>query len=80
MDFAISIYNKEKPYGLGDKKLSLPHLYFMRAQCGLQLASDINGIVQDLAKAHITSHGKYVPDEGLGTKLFNLVKEKIQIQ
>ena len=80
IDFAISIYNKEKPYGLGDKKLSLPHLYFMRAQCGLQLAGDINEIVQDLAKAHITSHGKYVPDEGLGTKLYNMVKEKIQIQ
>ena len=78
IDFAISIYNKEKPYGLGDKKLSLPHLYFMRAQCGLQLAGDINEIVQDLAKTHITSHGKYVPDEGLGTKLYSLVKEKIQ--
>ena len=78
IDFAISIYNKEKPYGLGDKKLSLPHLYFMRAQCGLQLKSDINEIVQDFYNVNITSNGNYVPDEGLGAKLFNMVKEKIK--
>jgi tetratricopeptide (TPR) repeat protein len=80
IDLVVSIYNKEKPYGLGDKKLSLPHMYFMRAQCGLQLAGDINEIVQDLSKAYVTSHGKYVPDEGLGSKLFYMIKEKIQNQ
>ena len=40
------------PLDLGDKTLSLPHLYFMRAQCQLQLASgDADRLIKDLANA-----------------------------
>ena len=50
----------------------------MRAQCGLQLGGDMDEIIQDLIKAYVTSHGKYIPDEGLGNKLFYIIKEKFQ--
>jgi len=78
IDFAISIYNTEKPYGLGDRKFSLPYLYYMREQCQLQLESDdMNQIVEDLKQVIITSNGNYIPDEGLGSMLFYSIKEKI---
>jgi len=78
IDFAISIYNIEKPYGLGDRKFSLPHLYYMRVQCQLQLESDdMNQIVEDLKQVIIISNGNYIPDEGLGSMLFYSIKEKI---
>lgn len=79
IDLAINLYNRDMPFGLGDKTLSLPHLYFMRAQCQLQLASDdMDRLIKDLANAIIISDGKYIPDQGLGYQLFYLIKEKIK--
>jgi len=81
IDLAINLYNPSNPYALGDAKLSLPHLHFMKVQCKLKLGHEVAEIIEELVKVITHSEGNYRPEKDIcGSKIYYEVLKHVDLE